>query len=572
MQRADRFVTIRFVCGFVGDVVDQQNSFDYVIVGGGSAGCLLANRLSADPAVSVCLLEAGPRDWHPMIKIPAGVIAMMWGKTFNWAYRTTPQKHLDNRELFWPRGRTLGGSSAVNAMCYTRGHASDYDRWAQAGNPGWSYRELLPYFKANENFESGASEYHGVGGGYNVAELRYKNPLSGVFVDAAAECGFPRNADFNGASDEGFGYYHVAQKDGQRCSNAHAFLHPVEGRPNLTIHTGTQALKVLVEGRRAVGVTAKHGRKPPTAFHARCEIILAGGAINSPQLLLLSGIGPREQIEGVGVEMVHDLPGVGRNLQDHLDVNVIHREKTRHSISLNPRWLFTTGLVALWQYFFGGHRGPLSTNVAEAGGFVKLDSKDETPRLQCHFLAAVEQDHGHNLWNTFKYFGYSLRECDLHPHSRGTISLSSADPTVHARIEPNYLSDERDMDTLVTAVKLGRQLLNAQAFARYRRDEFVPGQNVQSDEEIRGFIRAQAETIYHPVGSCKMGPDPSVAGGAVVDARLQVHGIDGLRVIDASIMPTLVGSNTNAPTTAIAEKGAAMIIEDRLSVNDQMAA
>ncbi len=404
-----------------------------------------------------------------------------------------------------------------------------------------------------------------------MAALRYKNPLSEVFLRAAAECGYPRNDDFSGATDEGFGYYHVAQKDGQRCSNAHAFLHPVAHRPNLSIYTGTQALKVLMQDRRAVGVLARRRRRK-IVFHARHEVILAGGAINSPQMLLLSGIGPREEIKRVGIEVVHDLPGVGRNLQDHLDVTVIHREKTRHSISLHPRWLFTTGIVALWRYFLGGRRGVLSTNVAECGGFVKLDADDETPRLQCHFLATIEQDHAHNLWNTFRYHGYSLRVCDLHPHSRGTITLASADPMDHPRIEANYLDDARDMETLVAAVKLARGLLNTTAFAAHRRDEFEPGDKVQSDEDIREFIRERAETIYHPVGTCKMGPDPSAVSGAVVDARLRVHGIDGLRVIDASIMPTLVGSNTNAPTTAIAEKGASMILEDRLSFSEQVAA
>ncbi|MDT0633928.1 choline dehydrogenase [Spectribacter hydrogenoxidans] len=542
--------------------MSHQQHFDYVIVGGGSAGCVLANRLSADPDVSVCLLEAGPSDrWNPFIRIPVGVIAMMWGRTYNWAFRTESQKNLNDRELFWPRGKTLGGSSAVNAMCYTRGDPSDYDRWAELGNRGWGYRDLLPYFRMSENFEAGENEYHGEGGGYNVAQLRETNPLSDVFLKAAEECGFPANNDFSGATDEGFGYYHVAQKDGRRCSNAHAFLHPVARRPNLTILTRARGLKVLVEGKRAVGVTVKRkGRLRPNDIRADREVILAGGAINSPQLLLLSGIGPREEIEPHGIEPVHELPGVGRNLQDHLDITLIHRERTRLGISLHPRWLLTRGLPALIRYFLGGRRGALTSNVAEAGGFVKLRAEDPVCSLQCHFLPAIEQDHGHNLWNTFRYYGYSLRICDLRPRSRGHIGLRSAAPSDDPLIQPNYLDQKPDLDHLVAAVKLGRRLLDSDAFAPHRRDEFKPGAAVQSDNDIREFIRAEAETIYHPVGTCRMGPDPAEA---VVDDRLRVHGMRGLRVVDASIMPTLVGSNTNAPTTAIAEKAAVMILEDQ---------
>lgn len=540
--------------------MQDGESYDYIIVGAGSAGCLLANRLSADPDTSVCLLEAGPRDWNPLIRIPLGVIAMMWGKTFNWAYWTQPQKHMNNREMFWPRGRTLGGSSSVNAMCYTRGHPADYDAWAEQGNPGWSYQELLPHFKAVENFEGGASELHGSGGSYNVAEPRYVNPLAPVFLNAAAECGYDAETDFSGIADEGFGYYRVTQKDGQRCSNAEAFLHPVADRPNLTVYTKARVHRVRLDGKRAVGVTARRGRRgTPVVLNARSEVVLSGGAINSPQLLQLSGIGPREELERHGIPVQHELPGVGQNLQDHLDVSVIHREKTRLSLSLNLLWLLTTGLKGLWQYFFGGRRGPLSSNVAETGGFARLNPEDERPRFQCHFIACIEQDHGHNLWNTFKWHGYTLRICDLHPHSRGQIGLNSADAEGDARIEANYLDDERDMDNMVEAVKLGRRLFNTEAFAPHRRDELEPGEHVTTDEQIREFIRERAETIYHPVGTCKMGDDDQ----AVVDASLRVHGIDGLRVVDASIMPTLNGSNTNAPVTAIADKAASMMLAEQ---------
>lgn len=535
-------------------------TFDYIIVGGGSAGCVLANRLSADPEVRVCVLEAGPRDWLPFIHIPLGVIALMWGKTFNWAYHTVPQKRLHNRRLFWPRGKTLGGSSAVNAMCYTRGHPGDYDDWAAAGNEGWGYRDLLPHFKAGENFEPGGNEFHGTGGGYNVAEPRYSNRLSYVFLQAAAECGYPANDDFSGRTDEGFGFYHVAQKDGRRCSNAHAFLHPVSDRPNLTVYTRAQVLNVRLDGQRATGVTVKQGRRgKPVTLNAEREVLLSGGAINSPQLLMLSGIGPREELEPHGIPVRHELPGVGRNLQDHLDITLIHREKTRHSLRLHPLWLLTHGVKALWQYFLGGRRGLLVSNVAETGGFVKLRPEDERPSLQCHFIPAIEQEHAHYLRNTVRYHGYSLRICDLHPLSRGRIGLASADPQAAPVIDPNYLAEPRDMENLVEAVKLGRRLLDSEAFAPYYRDELTPGRDVVGDEDIREFIRAEAETIYHPVGTCHMGRDAD----AVVDDRLRVHGIEGLRVVDASIMPTLTGSNTNAPVTAIAEKAAAMIRADR---------
>lgn len=538
--------------------------YDYIIVGGGSAGCVLANRLSADPANRVCLLEAGPRDWSPFIKIPLGIIALMRSKTFNWAYHTEPQKNLDGRRLFWPRGKTLGGSSAINAMCYIRGNPRDYDAWEAEGNPGWGYADLLPWFRACENFEGGEDRFHGTGGGYNVSTLRNRNRLSEVFLEAARECGYADNHDFCATDDEGFGWYHVAQKDGQRCSNAHGFLHPVRDRENLTVLTRTRALKVLLEGKRAVGVVVKKGRRVrPFELRADKEVILAGGAVNSPQLLLLSGIGDKAEIEPHGIALQHQLPGVGRNLQDHLDVTLIHREATRHSVRLHPVWLLTKGVVALWQYLFH-RRGQLTSNIAECGGFVKLDPTDANPSLQCHFLAAIEQDHGHKLINTIKYHGYSLRICDLHPLSRGRIRLHSALPSADARIEPNYLDQKRDLERLVAAVKVGRKLLDADAFAPYRRDEFRPGAELQDDADIHAFIRAEAESIYHPVGSCKMGPDP--AAGAVVDARLKVHGLQGLRVVDASIMPTLNGGNTNAITSAIAAKGAAMILEDAASL------
>lgn len=546
-----------------------QDAFDYIIVGGGSAGCVLANRLSADPKNSVCLLEAGPRDWNPFIRMPLGVIALMWGKAFNWGYHTVAQTRLNNREMFWPRGKTLGGSSSVNAQCYTRGNAWDYDHWAELGNRGWGYRDLLPYFKQSENFEAGQpGEFHGQGGGYNIAKLRYTNPLSHAFVDAAEQAGYPRNDDFNGATEEGYGFYNVAQKNGQRCSNADAFLHPIAHRENLTVITRARATRVLIEAKRAVGVEYNKGRWGRLRqIKAKREVICCGGAINSPQLLLLSGVGPADELKRHGIEQQHELPGVGKNLQDHLDISVVCREKTRHAVTLRPDWLLLKGLPGLFQYFFS-RKGPLVSNVAESGGFAKLNADDAYCSLQFHFIAAIEQDHGHNLWNTFKYHGVSLRICDLRPHSRGHIGLHSADPTADALIQPNYLAHEQDMENLVQAIKIGRDIFSQSALEKHIGAEIEPGEHLQSDEQIRAYIRARAETIYHPVGTCKMGHDDT----AVVDDRLRVHGLQGLRVIDASIMPTLVGGNTNAPTTAIAEKGAQMVLEDQLPAAHEQAA
>jgi len=538
---------------------EQEKNFDYVIVGGGSAGCVLANRLSADPDVSVCMLEAGPADWNPLIHIPIGVIGLMWSKMFNWAYYTAPQKHLNGRKIFWPRGKTLGGSSSINAQCYTRGNAWDYDHWAELGNRGWGYREMLGYFRKSESFEAGANEYHGGSGGYNVTKPRHVNPLNNAFIDSAVACGYQRNEDFGGATEQGFGLYNVAQENGRRCSNADAFLHPVADRDNLTVITRARAHEVLVEGKRATGVTYKKGVfGGKRVVKARREVLLCGGAINSPQLLLLSGIGPRAEIEAHNIPMMHELAGVGRNLQDHLDVSVIDIEKTRLSIRLGPKFLFLEAPKAIYQYFAQG-RGQLTSNVAESGGFASTGDNPDMADLQFHFIATIEQDHGHNLWNTIKHYGYTLRVCDLRPKSRGHIGLNSAKPGDDAYIDPNYLDHPQDLAQLIKAVRIGRRIMRTDPLGQHRERELEPGNGYgEDDASIEAFIRQRAETIYHPVGTCRMGHDDQ----AVVDDRLRVHGMQGLRVVDASIMPTLVGGNTNAPVTAIAEKGADMIIED----------
>ncbi|MCC6136154.1 MAG: choline dehydrogenase [Gammaproteobacteria bacterium] len=527
--------------------------YDTIIVGAGSAGCALANRLSADPNRQVCLLEAGPEDRSPWIHLPVGIFFMMRSKTLNWRYQTAPEPQLYNRRLFWPRGKTLGGSSSSNAMVYTRGHRRDYDHWAELGNRGWSYAELLPLFKRAQHQERGPSEYHGVGGPLNVADLRQQSEISQVFIRAAGQVGYPLSDDFNGAEQEGIGFYQVTQKDGQRCSSARAYLHPILQRPNLTILTNALASRVLIEGQRAVGVAYLDRSGQTVEVRARREVVLAGGAINSPQLLLLSGVGPRAELERHGIPVAHELPGVGQNLQDHLDIVVAHRDRRRASygfaLSFLPRLI--KGIVDYVRH----RRGFLTSNLAEAGGFVKTDLGLPLPNIQYHLTSTILDDHGRRIWHGY---GYSLHACDLRPKSRGALTLNSADPRDPPALQPNYLSHPDDLETLLAAVKTCRKILAAPAFDGYRGRELFPGEAVQSDDELREFIRRRAETIYHPVGTCKMGHDPL----AVVDDQLRVHGLSGLRVADASIMPTLIGGNTNAPTIVIGEKAAELILAE----------
>jgi len=538
--------------------------YDYVIVGAGSAGCVLAERLSRDPDTKVCLLEAGKPDRAFWIHWPLGVILLLRSKVLNWAFYTTPQKQMGNRRLFWPRGKMLGGSSSMNGMIYVRGHASDYDHWAELGNRGWSYKDVLPIFKRVENQERGADEYHGVGGGLNVADLTQHGLPCQDFVAACEQAGIPYNPDFSGAKLEGCGYYQVTQKGGERWSSSRANLRPAEDRPNLTILTEARATKVLFEGKRAVGVAYRgKGQKTDEEVRASREVLLSGGAVNSPHLLLLSGVGPSQELARHNIEQRHELPGVGENLQDHLDILMNVRNKKRDSIALGLRALPRT-VVELFKYIFK-RKGHLASNVAESGAFVRSNKDLAAPDLQYHFFNAFLKNHALTL--TFGY-GYALHCCALQPYSRGRISLDSADPMADPAIDAGYLTDERDLDKLVEGFKLSRDILAQQAFDHRRGEETIPGAPVQTDDEIRTFIRDNAETIYHPVGSCKMGHDDQ----AVVDDRLRVHGLEGLRVVDASIMPTLVSGNTNGPTIMIADKAAEMIQEDHSTATAQSAA
>lgn len=526
-----------------------KNEFDYIIIGAGSAGCVLANRLSENPDTRVILLEAGGKDSNPFIHMPAGLPKLVNNLALNWNYYTEPQAGLNNRRLWWPRGKVLGGSSSINAMCYTRGQPEDYDAWESAGNPGWSWQDVLPYFQMAENHERGADAFHGTGGPLNVADLRYHHPLSDRFIEAACETGYPFNNDFNGNSQEGVGLYQVTQKDGKRCSTSIAYLRPAMNRPNLTVITGALTEKIIIESRCARGVVVMH-RGERKQYRARREVMVSGGAINSPQLLMLSGIGPADHLRSLNIDVQHDLPGVGSNLQDHLDTCTLVEVSHGSTYDMNP-------LVEAWVglKWFLTRSGVGSTNAAEAGGFIRSPLETSgRPDIQLHFVPALLDDHGRNR---LPFRGMTIHACHLRPGSRGDIRLQSNNPSAAPGIQPNYLSHPDDLPALRAATRIAREIFSADAFKAARKRELQPGDDCQSDSEIDAFIRNKAETIYHPVGTCRMGSDAE----AVVDAQLKVHGIEGLRVVDASIMPTIVSGNTNAPVIMIAEKAAHMILE-----------
>lgn len=525
--------------------------FDYLIVGGGSAGCVLAARLSEDADASVCLLEAGKPDTSLFVRVPAGTAAMLPTRHNNWAFETEPQPGLNGRRGYQPRGRTLGGSSAINAMIYTRGHPSDYDGWAEAGNPGWSWSEVLPWFRRSEDNSRGADAWHGVGGPLSVSDLRSPNPICEDFLRAAEQAGFARNPDFNGAEQEGVGLYQVTQRNGERWSAARAFLAPARERPNLTVLTRARATRILFEGRRAVGVEYRQGQAT-MVLRARREVLLASGALQSPQLLMLSGVGPREELRRHGIPVLHERPGVGRDLHDHLDYVSCYRSARRELFGFSVRGAART-LGAMLE-FRRQRTGMMTTNFAEAGGFLKTDPGLAAPDVQLHFVVGIVDDHSRKLhWG----HGYSCHVCILRPKSRGRVGLRSADPMAAPLVDPNFLGDADDLEVLVRGYKALREIMQADALAPWRGAD-IYGASLTTDDRIREAIRQRADTVYHPVGSCRMGPDD----GAVVDTRLRVHGLEGLRVVDASIMPAVVGGNTNAPTIMIAERAAAMIAED----------
>lgn len=517
--------------------------YDYIIVGAGSAGCVLANRLSEDPSVKVLLLEAGGTDAQKEIHIPAA-FSKLFKTACDWTYFTEPEPHLDNRSLYWPRGKVLGGSSSINAMIYIRGHRWDYDHWRDLGNPGWDYDSVLPYFKKSEAQENGPSAFHGSDGPLHVTNLRCPNPLSQAFIQASEQAGFQRNPDFNGVQQDGFGQYQVTQWEGKRCSAAAAFLHPVMRRPNLTVKTNVQVFDIIFEKRRARAVSFQQGENSAQE-HADREIILCGGSVASPHLLMLAGIGPADQLRTLGVPVQADLPGVGENLQDHPAVPVVYQ-------STQPITLTNAESISNVARYMCFKNGMLTSNVAEAGGFVTTNPSSPAPDIQFHFGPGYYVDHG---FQKIKGHAFTLGPTLIRPTSRGRLKLRSSSPLDAPAIYANYLADSRDMDAMLQGVKLARRIAAAQAFEQFRGVEMLPGPDAQDDAALRRHIERYAATLYHPVGTCKMGNDAM----SVVDSELRVHGMEGLRVVDASVMPTVIGGNTNAPTIMIAEKAADLI-------------
>jgi choline dehydrogenase len=507
---------------------------------------VLAARLTEDSAATVLLLEAGGRDKAKEIHVPAA-FSKLFKTGVDWNYSTEPEPFLKNRKLYWPRGKVLGGSSSINAMIYIRGNAADYDGWKSLGNDGWGFADVLPYFKKSENREGGASEFHGTGGPVNVTNLKLVNPLTRAFLAGANEIGVAKNADFNGAGQDGVGLYEVTQKNGQRHSAADAYLRPALARPNLTLVSGAQATRVLIESGRATGVAFVRNGVAEEA-HAACEVILAGGTVNSPQLLMLSGMGSADDLARLGIPVVQNLPGVGKNLQDHPMVSVGYL--CTQPVSLDGAETLTN----LLRYLVF-KTGPLTSNVAEAGLFTRSRGGLNVPDIQILFGPAYYRGHGlvRRKENCFG-FGPTL----ITPESRGSVSLRSANPLDAPAIRANYLSTSADLRTMIEGVRLARRIANTRAFDPYRGDEIHPGAGATSDEDVAEFLRNEVETLYHPVGTCKMGKGPE----AVVDARLRVHGIERLRVVDASVMPVVPAGNTNAPTIMIAEKAADLIRHD----------
>ena len=525
--------------------------FHYVIVGAGSAGCVLANRLSADASVRVLLIEAGGKDWNPWIHVPVGYFKTMHNPGTDWRYKTQLEPGLDNRSIDWPRGKVLGGSSAINGLLYIRGQPQDYDHWRQLGNAGWTWDEVLPYFKRAEDQERGADAYHGVGGPLGVSNMRVRRDVCDAFISGAAECGIPARDDFNREDNEGAGYFQLTARNGLRCSTASGYLKPVRRRRNLTVVTKAHVERLCFDARRATGVVYRQSGHMVEVLAQR-EVILSAGAVGSPQLLQLSGVGPGKLLQRLGIPVIHALPGVGRNLQDHLQIRSVYKclRPTLNDEVNNPLRKMLMGL----EYILF-RTGPMSMGASQVAAFAKTDPMLETPDIQFHFQPLSADKPGSGL---HRYSAFTSSVCQLRPESRGTIAIRSPDASIYPDISPNYLSTSTDQNITVAGMKLSRRICSSAAMAPFVDEELLPGPQVQDDAALLQCAREIGHTIYHPVGTCKMGSDAQ----AVVDERLRVRGIDGLRVVDASIMPAITSGNTNAPTIMIAEKAADMILDD----------